>query len=114
METDLYDVRDNGTVVLRVHVHPGAGRTAIHGRHGDALKISVAAPPQGGRANEAVTELLAEVFGIKKDAVQIVTGQTSRAKAFVLAGMEESDVAERLELALDDAARRPGGGVRNR
>jgi uncharacterized protein (TIGR00251 family) len=113
MDTDLFDVRDNGTVVLRVHVQPGAGRTAIQGRHGDALKISVAAPPEGGRANEAVTKLLAEAFALKADAVSLVQGEKSRSKQFLLAGLAEDDVKERLELALDDAARRPGGGARN-
>jgi uncharacterized protein len=113
MDTDLYDVRDNGTIVLRVHVQPGAGRTAIQGRHGDALKISVAAPPQGGRANDAVAKLLAEVFGIKQDAVSVVGGATSRSKRLLLAGLDEEAVQEALELALDEAARRPGT-ARNR
>jgi uncharacterized protein len=113
VDTDLFDVRDNGTIVLRVHVQPGAGRTTIQGRHGDALKVSVAAPPQGGRANEAVAKLLAEVFGIKKDAVSVVAGETSRSKHLLLAGLDEEAVREALELALDEAARRPGS-ARNR
>ena len=114
MDTDLYDVRANGTIVLRVHVQPGAGRTAIHGRHGDALKVSVGAPPQGGRANDAVGKLLAEVFGLKADAVSLVGGDTSREKRFLLAGLEETDVKDRLEQALEEAERRPGGSARNR
>ena len=114
MLTDLYDVRENGTIVLRVHVQPGAGRTAIHGRHGEALKVSVGAPPQGGRANDAVAKLLAEVFGLKAAAVSIVGGETNRAKRFLLAGLDEEAVRESLERALDDAARRPGGSARNR
>lgn len=113
MDTDLYAVRDNGTIVLRVHVQPGAGRTAVQGRHGDALKVSVAAPPQGGRANDAVAKLLTEVFGTKKDAVSLVAGETSRSKQFLLAGLDEEAVREALELALDEAGRRPGS-ARNR
>jgi uncharacterized protein (TIGR00251 family) len=113
MDTDLFAVRDNGTIVLRVHVQPGAGRTAVQGRHGDALKVSVAAPPQGGRANDAVAKLLSEVFGLKKDAVSVVGGETSRSKQFLLAGLDEEAVREALELALEDADRRPGS-ARNR
>jgi len=45
MTAELFDVRSDGAVVLRVHVQPGAGRTAVRGRYGDALKVSVAAPP---------------------------------------------------------------------
>lgn len=114
MEPDLFDVRDDGTAVLRVHVQPGAGRTAVQGRHGDALKVSVAAPPEGGRANEAVAKLLAETFGIAAKAVELTSGQTNRAKRFALTGLDVDDVRARLERALDEAARRPGRSDRNR
>ena len=114
VDTELFDVRDDGTAVLRVHVQPGAGRTAVQGRHGDALKISVAAPPEGGRANDAVTKLLAEIFGLGAKAVELVSGQTNRAKAFALKGLEIDDVTDRLERALDEAARKPGRSDRNR
>ena len=50
----------DGGVVLAVHVQPGAGRTEVVGRHGDALKLRVAAPPTGNRANDAVVELVAK------------------------------------------------------
>jgi uncharacterized protein (TIGR00251 family) len=109
VDTDLYDVRDDGTIVLRVHVQPGAGRTAIHGRYGGALKVSVAAPPQGGRANDAVAKLLAETFAVKVDAVSLVAGDTNRSKRFHVAGLDEDAARERLELALEEAAKRPGG-----
>ena len=108
MDTDLYDVRDDGSVVLRVHVQPGAGRTLVQGRHGDALKVSVAAPPQGGRANEAVAKLLVEIFGVKAAAVSIVGGETNRAKRFQIKGLEEDVVRERLELALEAVGKKPG------
>src|SRR4051794_4954289 len=110
MDTDLFDVRDNGTIVLRVSVHPGAGRTTVKGRHGDALKVSVAAPPEKGRANEAVAELLAGELGLAKSAVSIVSGETSRSKRFLLAGMKAEDARELLDRVLEDAERRPGGG----
>lgn len=112
MTTDLFDVNDKGVAVLRVHVQPGAGRTTIRGRYGDALKVSVGAPPQGGRANRAVAELLAETFGVKADAVQLVGGETNRSKRFQLNGLEIADVTDRLERALDDAERKPGDGRR--
>ncbi|HEX4906228.1 MAG TPA: DUF167 domain-containing protein [Acidimicrobiales bacterium] len=108
MDTDLYDVRDDGSVVLRVHVQPGAGRTQVQGRHGDALKVSVAAPPQAGRANEAVGKLLAEVFGVKESAVSITGGETNRAKRFQVKGLDEETVRERLELALSAVGKKPG------
>ncbi|MEA3019842.1 MAG: uncharacterized protein QOI47_1366 [Actinomycetota bacterium] len=113
MDTDLFDVRDNGTVVLRVHVQPGAGRTSVKGRYGDALKVSVAAPPEKGRANEAVAKLLSEVLGVDAATVSIVGGETNRAKRFLLAGLDADDLRDRLEVALEDAGRQPGSGGRN-
>ena len=113
MDPDLYSRRDDGTIVLRVHVQPGAGRTTIQGRYGDALKVSVAAPPQGGRANDAVVKLLADTFGVKADALAVVAGGSSRSKQVQLTGLDEDAVRDALDLALEEAGRRPGS-ARNR
>ena len=108
MTTDLFDVRDDGSVDLRVHVQPGAGKTRVQGRYGDSLKVSVGAPPQGGRANKAVTELLSSLLGVKGDGVKLVAGDTNRAKRFRITGLELADLEERLERALQDAEKKPG------
>lgn len=89
--SDLYDVSGED-VLLRVHVQPGAGKSAIVGKHGDALKIRIAAPPVGGRANEAARELLAKELSIAASAVELTSGATSRLKRFRLIGMEEAAV----------------------
>jgi uncharacterized protein (TIGR00251 family) len=73
---------DEAEIVIRVHVQPGAGRIAVVGRHGDAVKVKVAAPPEGGRANQAVAELLASSFGLPVAQVTLVSGATSRAKRY--------------------------------
>ena len=105
--TDLYDVVD-GAAVVRVHVQPGAGRSAIVGRHGTALKLRVAAPPIGGKANAAAVELLAGAFGVKEKDVELVTGDTSRSKRFRVRGIEIEDVDATLRRVLADAAARVG------
>ena len=56
---DLYTV-ETGALLLAVHVQPRAGRSAVVGRHGHALKVVVAAPPLDDRANEATAAVLAE------------------------------------------------------
>jgi hypothetical protein len=104
-----YEVADD-SVVLRVHVQPRAGRTAVVGRHGDALRLRVAAPPAGGRANDAVAALLAEVAGIDRGAVTLVSGERSRVKRFRLAGVD----AERLEQGIEVSAERQDDGRRRR
>jgi uncharacterized protein (TIGR00251 family) len=99
---DVFDVvgepagdDDQAEIVLRVHVQPGAGRTAVVGRHGDALKLKVAAPPEGGRANEAVATLLATTLGVDKTSVKLTSGATSRTKRFRV-GPVDVDESRRL------------------
>ncbi len=69
-----------GGVVLSVHVQPGARVTEVVGRHGDALKVRVAAPATDGRANEAVLALIAKEFGLARHDVELVAGASSRRK----------------------------------
>ena len=64
---------ERDTVVLHVHVQPRAGRTAVVGRHGNAVKLRVAAPPVDHRANTAVAQLLAELFGITTGDVELLS-----------------------------------------
>jgi uncharacterized protein len=98
-------------IVLRVHVNPGAGRTAVVGRHGDALKLRVAAPPKGGRANEAVAGLLATTLGVARDKVSLTSGATSRSKRF---RVEEVDLDAVRRLLTEAMAGETGGNARGR
>jgi uncharacterized protein (TIGR00251 family) len=78
---------DNG-VTLAVRAQPGAKKTAISGVYGEGdsaqLKIAVHAPPIEGRANEALIGFLAETFGLPKRSVELVSGELSRSKVFLL------------------------------
>ena len=98
--SDLYEVGGDG-VVLHVHVQPGAGRSAVVGRHGDALKVRVAAPPVEGRANEATRALLAEALGVAGGDVELTSGESSRSKRFRVRGVEPEDFDKRLRVALE-------------
>jgi uncharacterized protein len=105
--SDLYDV-ERGAVVVRVHVQPGAGRSAVVGRHGTSLKVRVAASPVDGRANVAAAALLAETLGVKESDVELVSGQRSRLKRFRVGGLDAEDVEFRLRQALAEADSRVG------
>ncbi|MFM2072958.1 MAG: hypothetical protein RLZZ623_3222 [Actinomycetota bacterium] len=63
-----------------IHVRPGSRRTSIDGIHDDVLAVRVSAPPADGRANEAVCELLATAFGVRRSIVSIDRGAASRRK----------------------------------
>ena len=97
---DLYRPAEDDAVVLNVHLEPGAGRTAIVGRHGSALKVRVAVPPAAGRANDACVALLAETFSTTS--VELVGGPKSREKRFKLTGIDPEDFRRRLERAVED------------
>jgi uncharacterized protein len=79
-----------------VRVHPRAGRTAITGTMGDALKLSLSAPPVEGKANVALTEFFAEVFSVPRAAVQVVAGERSRNKVIRIVGRSAAELSLRL------------------
>ena len=81
-------------VQLDIYVQPGAKKTAIIGEHDGRLKISVNQPPDKGRANEAVSEILSQVLNVAKSNVTIVRGHTSRQKTVVLSGCDAQFVKE--------------------
>jgi len=66
--------------LLTLHVQPGAKVTAVQGRHGDALKIRLAAPPVDGKANTELLRFLAGALKVPRSAVELVAGQSSRQK----------------------------------
>ena len=80
----------DGGVMLTVHAQPGARRTEVVGRHGDAVKIRVAAPPVDDRANEALVAFVAEMFALRPSAVSIRSGGSSRHKRIRLDGIDLS------------------------
>jgi uncharacterized protein (TIGR00251 family) len=81
---------------LRLRVSPGASRSEIVGRHGEAWKVRVAAPPESGKANDALVALLASTLGVSRSGVEIVSGHGSRDKTVVVSGLEGNDVDARL------------------
>jgi uncharacterized protein YggU (UPF0235/DUF167 family) len=87
---------DAPTTRLRLRVIPGAGRTGIDGRYGDAWKIRVAVAPERGRANDAVVELLTSALGVPRGRVEIVGGHASRDKVVAVHGLGGPEVDARL------------------
>jgi uncharacterized protein len=78
-----------GNVLVTVHVQPGSRRPGAAGRHGDALKLRVAAPPVDGRANRAVSDLLASLLHVPASSVELVSGASSRRKRLRISGVTD-------------------------
>ncbi len=81
---------------LKVKAVPGASRSEIVGRLGAALKIRVAAPPEGGKANREILDLLAERLGLPAASVTLVSGAASPAKVVELLGITAEQAWARL------------------
>ena len=83
---------------LTVKVHPRAKRSAIAGRLGDAWKLSLAAPPVDGKANDECVRFFAELAGVPRSRVRIVMGLTSRTKVVEIEGVPQEDLERRLSV----------------
>lgn len=99
-------VRDvAGGVTLALRAQPGAKKTAFVGIYGEddaaQWKIAVQAPPVEGRANEALIAFLAETFNLPKKSVELVSGERSRSKVFLLRGLNRT----RAESILEDSTK---------
>ncbi len=93
----MVPVKDiSGGATFAVKVHPRARKNAITGTVGDALKLSLTAPPVEGRANEAVIEFFADLFEIPRSSVTITSGATSRTKVVRIRGVNKAVVEQRL------------------
>jgi uncharacterized protein (TIGR00251 family) len=86
----------SGGVTFEVKVHPRAKKNAITGELGDALKVSLSAPPVEGRANEGCIEFFAKLLKVPRGSVTIASGQTSRNKVIRVAGVTAQYVLDRL------------------
>jgi uncharacterized protein (TIGR00251 family) len=82
---------------LTVKVVPKASRSRVIGWLGDALKVAVTAPPEAGRANAAVADLLASTLDVPASNVRCVAGHTSSRKLFEIGGLTDQAITRRLE-----------------
>lgn len=99
-------IRETGDgVTFAVRVHPRAKKDAITGEIGEALKISLTAPPIEGRANEACIAFLAELLNVPRSSVTIASSQNSRNKLIRVAGISGGEFRKRLGVSLAASTR---------
>lgn len=77
-------------------VSPGASRSELVGRHGDGWRARIAAPPERGRANDALCKLLAATLFLPRRSVRVVAGGSARAKVVEIDGLDAAEIERRL------------------
>jgi hypothetical protein len=93
------------TAKLAVRVQPGARRSSLLERLASGeYKLAVTAPPEDGRANEAVVELLAELLSVKRRQVSVARGLSSRIKQIDIEGLETAEAERRMQAHLAQGA----------
>jgi uncharacterized protein (TIGR00251 family) len=85
-------------LVLPVRAQPGARRNGVQGEQNEALKVAVTAPPEDGRANAALVEVLRKELGLKRSQVELLAGATSRDKRFLIRGLTRAELEAKLQL----------------
>jgi uncharacterized protein (TIGR00251 family) len=84
------------SLLLPVKVVPGASRDRVAGRYADGIKIQTSAPPEAGKANAAVTKILAQFLGLKPAQVELVSAPANPRKQFRISGLTPAQLAGKL------------------
>jgi len=80
--------RTEGGVIIEIKVEPRSSRAEVSGTLGEALKVKLTSPPVEGEANKQLIEVLAKKFGVKKGAITIIRGETSKRKTVRINGID--------------------------
>ncbi|MFZ0955212.1 MAG: DUF167 domain-containing protein [Candidatus Sulfotelmatobacter sp.] len=93
----MIPIRGSGDgVSFAIKVHPRAKKNLITGELGEALKVSLTAPPLDGRANQACIEFFAKLLKVPRSSVTIASGQSSRNKVVRVAGLTADEIRQRI------------------
>ena len=88
--------KHDGSLLLDLHIQPGAKKSQVVGLYGERLKLAVAAPPVDGKANKAVVQFIVRCLGIRIRDAMVVSGMTSRRKTVEVGGVDEKRVRRML------------------
>src|SRR5262252_5785918 len=87
--------------VLPVRAQPGARRAGVLGEQAGCLKVAVTAPPQEGKANQALLEVLRHVLNLKRSQLELLSGEAGRQKRFLIRGMGKVELERLLATILN-------------
>ena len=97
----------DGTI-LAVRAQPGARRNEIRGVQDGMLKVCVTQSPEKGKANKALVEVLSKALGLKKSQIELIAGETSHHKRFLVHGIDAKELAARIDGACPPSAGQSG------
>ena len=105
MSAPVIDIRPHAEgCLLPVRAQPGARKAGVLGEQAGALKVAVTAPPEDGRANDALTRLLREWLGLKRSQLELASGATNRNKQFLIRGLRADELQSIIERLLASGA----------
>lgn len=87
-------------VVLPVRAQPGGRKNGLRGCQAGALKVVVTQVAEKGKANQAVADVLCETLSLRRSQLELLSGETSRQKRFLIRGISREDLAHRIAAAL--------------
>ena len=97
----MFAIHDTaGGLTFAVKVRPRARENAVNGELGDAIKVSITAPPVDGKANEACIELFADLLKVPRSSVTIASGQNSQHKVIRVNGISAQELRQRLVVTM--------------
>jgi uncharacterized protein len=82
-------------VLVSIKAVPGAKRDEVVGRLGDRLKVRVGVPPEAGKANTAICQLLARELGVRVQDIEVTRGHTNPEKTVRITGVRASGIETR-------------------
>ncbi len=85
-----------GGLLLRVYATPGASRNQVVGIYNGALKVTVSAAPEKGKANQAICKFLAAQLGVKRAQLAVHSGESTRMKRIRIDGLRRPELESRL------------------
>jgi uncharacterized protein YggU (UPF0235/DUF167 family) len=99
-------------IVVHARLRAAAGRAELTGIGPSAFTVRVAAPPASAAANRAVSGVLAELFGVAPEAVEVIAGEGHPEKQLQVTGIDQTEADRLVEVARHHLAATPGGGAR--
>ncbi len=99
----MIDLKPHATgTILPVRAQPGARRNEIRGQHNGMLRVCVTQAPEKGKANKALIALLSKELSLRKSQIELISGETSHQKQFLIHDVAPDELTSRIETVLGE------------